>query len=230
MKSWTWKLKWDDVEKRQVKAGVTTRKADDCEKKWDNLYQQFKRVHKFMVLSGKENFFTLTPAQRREKDFDFRMDERVYREMEVMTKADHTVHPANLADTGAEGGVQMGGSAAGKQESVPSEGAGEGQDDEAGLTRDSTFTSGSGGGAGKRKNVRQQTFEAIADVMDKHGQLMATTVDSASKRQCSVLTRQCDILEREVDIQRQHYEKADQANLMMCNALLEIAKTIRERS
>ncbi|GBG73184.1 hypothetical protein CBR_g12902 [Chara braunii] len=217
MKSRTWK--WDDVEKRLVKAGVTTRKADDCGKKWDNLYQQFKRIHKFMGLSGKENFFTLTPAQRREKDFDFQMDERVYWEMEAMTKADHTVHPANLMDTGAVGGVQVGDSAAGRQESVPSEGGGEGQDDEAGSTRDSTFTGGSSGGAGKSKNVKQQTFEAIADVMDKQGQLMATTVDSASKRQCSVLTRQCDILEQEVDVHRQHYEKADQANLMMCNAL-----------
>ncbi|GBG83478.1 hypothetical protein CBR_g37190 [Chara braunii] len=61
--------------------------------------------------------------------------------------------------------------------------------------------------------------------MDKHGKLMATAVDSAFKRQCSVRTRQCDILEREVEVQ-EHYEKLDQANLMMCNALLEIAKAI----
>ncbi|GBG77167.1 hypothetical protein CBR_g23493 [Chara braunii] len=147
--------------------------------------------------------------KRKEKESDFRMGERVYREMEAMTKADHTVHLANLADTGADGSVQMGGSAAGQHELVASEGGGEGQDDEAGLTRNSTFSGGSGGGAGNKKNVRQQTFEAITDMMDKHGQWMATTVDTASKRQCSILTRRSDILEQEVDVQSQHYEKAD---------------------
>ncbi|GBG78511.1 hypothetical protein CBR_g27738 [Chara braunii] len=59
--------------------------------------------------------------------------------------------------------------------------------------------------------------------MKEHGNLMATTVDSASNRQCSILTRQCDILERELEVQKEHYVKADQANFMMCNALLEIA-------
>ncbi|GBG60095.1 hypothetical protein CBR_g426 [Chara braunii] len=209
--------------------GVTSRKAVDCGKKWDNLYQQFKTVHKFMGESGKPNFFTLTPGERKERGFDFRMDERVYSEMAAMTRSDHTIHPTNLADTGATGGVQMPGPRGGRNESGGSEGGGDGQDDDQGSTRDSI----SGGGVGwgtKRKNVRQQTFDTIADVMKEHGSLMATTVDSASKRQCSILTRQCDNLEREVEVQKEHYVKADQANLMMCQALMEIAKAIHERS
>ncbi|GBG61053.1 hypothetical protein CBR_g18646 [Chara braunii] len=35
MKTKTWK--WADIESRLVQMGVTTRKADDCGKKWDNL-------------------------------------------------------------------------------------------------------------------------------------------------------------------------------------------------
>ncbi|GBG80903.1 hypothetical protein CBR_g31459 [Chara braunii] len=65
MKTKTWK--WDDVEKRLVQMEVTSRKAVDCGKKWDNLYQQFKSVHKFMGESGKPNFFTLTSGERRER-------------------------------------------------------------------------------------------------------------------------------------------------------------------
>ncbi|GBG84192.1 hypothetical protein CBR_g38163 [Chara braunii] len=133
-------------------------------------------------------------------------------------------------DDGEMESGKMAGSGGGRNESVASEGCGDGQDDDQGSTRDSTFSGGSAGGGGERKNVRQPTFDAIADIMDKHRKMMATTGDSASKRQCSVLTRQCDILEREVEVQKEHYEKADQANLMMCNSLLEIAKAIRERS
>ncbi|GBG63159.1 hypothetical protein CBR_g36928 [Chara braunii] len=44
MKTKTWK--WADIESRLVQIGVTTKKADDCGKKWDNLYMQFKIVHK----------------------------------------------------------------------------------------------------------------------------------------------------------------------------------------
>ncbi|GBG66000.1 hypothetical protein CBR_g54979 [Chara braunii] len=135
MKTKTWK--WDDVEKRLVHMGVTSRKAVDCGKKWDNLYQQFKIVHKFMGESGKPNFFTLMPGERKERGFDFWMDERVYSEMAAMTRSDHTIHPTNLADTGATGGVQMPGPRGGRNESGGSEGGGDGQDDDQGSTRDS---------------------------------------------------------------------------------------------
>ncbi|GBG79868.1 hypothetical protein CBR_g30134 [Chara braunii] len=224
MKTKTWK--WADIESRLVQMGVTTRKADDCGKKWDNLYMQFKIVHKFMGESGKPDFFSLAPRKRKERGFDFRMDERVYSEMISMSKGDHTKHPTNLADTGAAGGVQLPGRSGGRNESGGSDGCGDGQDDDQGSTRNSSFSGGVVGGCGKRKNVRQQTFDTMADVMKDHRSLMATTVDSASKRQCSILTRQCDILERELEVQKEHYVKTDQANLLMCDALMEIAKAI----
>ncbi|GBG83372.1 hypothetical protein CBR_g37086 [Chara braunii] len=180
MKTKTWK--WADIESRLVQMGVTTRKADDCEKKWDNLYMQFKIVHKFMGESGKPDFFSLAPRERKERGFDFRMDERVYSEMMAMSKGDHTIHPMNLADTGVAGGVQLAGRTGGRNESGGSDGCGDGQDDDQGSTRNSSFSGGAVGGCGKRKNVRQQTFNTIADVMKHHESLMATTVDSASER------------------------------------------------
>ncbi|GBG63026.1 hypothetical protein CBR_g34726 [Chara braunii] len=161
MKTKTWK--WDDVEKRLVQMGLMSRKAEDCRKKWDNLYQQFKTVHKFMGESGKPNFFTLTPGERKERGFDFRMDERVYSKMKAMSRGDHTIHPTNLADTGVAEGVQMPCPRGGRNESGGSEGCGDGQDDDQGSTRDSTFSGVGGGGGGRRKNVRQQTFDTIAD-------------------------------------------------------------------
>ncbi|GBG77405.1 hypothetical protein CBR_g23853 [Chara braunii] len=210
--------------------GVTSRKAEDCGIKLDNLYMQFKIVHKFMGESGKLDFFALSPRERKEQGFDFGMDERVYSEMKAMSRGYHTIDPANLADTGAAGGVQLPSPRGGRKESGGSDECGNGQDDEQGSTSDSTFSGGGAGGCGKRKNVRQQTFDTIVDVMKEHENLMARTVDNASKRQCSILTRQCDILERELEVQKDHYVKADQANFMMCNALLEIAKAIHERS
>ncbi|GBG66449.1 hypothetical protein CBR_g61492 [Chara braunii] len=131
---------------------------------------------------------------------------------------------------GWRGGVQMPAGAGAGGESMASEGGEEAPDEEQGLTKDSTFNSGSADGSGKRKNMRQQTFEAVAEVMDKHGALMASTMDSASKRQCSMMLRQCEILESEVEVQRKHYAAADEANRMMCNALMEIVKAICERS
>ncbi|GBG86649.1 hypothetical protein CBR_g41711 [Chara braunii] len=213
MKTKTWK--WADIESRLVQMGVPTRKADDCGKKWDNLYMQFKIVHKFMGESGKPDFFTLAPRERKEQGFNFRMDERVYSDMMAMSKGDHTIHPTNLADTGAAGGVQLPGRTGGRNDSGGSGGCGDGQDDDQGSTRNSSFSGGAVGGCGKRKNVRKQTFDTIADVMKDHGSLMATTVDSASKKQCSILTRQCNILERELEVQKEHYVKADQANLLI---------------
>ncbi|GBG88358.1 hypothetical protein CBR_g47056 [Chara braunii] len=143
------------------------------------------------------------------------MDERVYSEMMAMSRGDHTIHPTNLADTCAAGGVQLPGRPGGQNDSGRSDGCRDGQDDDQGSTRNSSFSGGGVGGCGKRKNVGQQTFDTIADVMKDHGSLMATTVDSASKRQCSILTRQCNILEEELEVQKEHYVKADQANLLM---------------
>ncbi|GBG64983.1 hypothetical protein CBR_g48732 [Chara braunii] len=162
---------------------------------------------KFQGLSGGKDYFKLTPGERRSEGFNFVLDRSVYEEMGAMTKGDHTIYLKNVADTGAAGGVHMPARPATGAESIARKGGGEAQDDEQGSTKDSTFSNGSGGGSGKRKNMQQQTFEVIPDVMDKHGTLMATTMDSANKGQCSMMLWQCEILETEVDVQRRHYEQ-----------------------
>ncbi|GBG90713.1 hypothetical protein CBR_g51222 [Chara braunii] len=186
MKTAVWK--WEDVRVRLQAMGVT-RDAVDCGRKWDNLMQQFKKVHKFQNLSGGKDYFRLALRERRSEGFSFVMDRSEYDEMVAMTKGDRTIHPANLADTGAAGGVQMPAGAGGDGGTMGADGGGETTDEEQESTKDSSFSAGSGGGYGKRKNMRQQTFEAVADVMEKHGALMASTMDSASKRQCSVMSR-----------------------------------------
>ncbi|GBG91882.1 hypothetical protein CBR_g53940 [Chara braunii] len=115
-------------------------------------------------------------------------------------------------------------------ESIAKGDAGDDNDEDGGSVQESGFSVSSTGGADKRKNIHQQTFDAIAEVMEKPDALMANTVEGASKRQCPTLERECDILEREVDAQKRHYEASDEANMVMCIALLEIAKTIRNKS
>ncbi|GBG83377.1 hypothetical protein CBR_g37091 [Chara braunii] len=212
MKTREWK--WEDVRARLQSMGVT-RDVVDCGKKWDNLMQQFKKVHKFHNLSGGRDYFKLASKARRSEGFIFVMDRSVYDEMEAMTKGDHMIHPKNLANTGAVGGVQMPAGAGAARDTMATEGGGEAADEEPGSTKDSTFSAGSGSGYRKRKNMRQQTFEVVAEVMDKHGALMASTMDSVSKRQCSMMLRQCEILESEVEVQRKHYAAADEANGMI---------------
>ncbi|GBG86769.1 hypothetical protein CBR_g42054 [Chara braunii] len=222
-----------DLQKRLVEVGMK-RTTDDIGKKWDNLFQQYKNVQRYQNASGGKNFFILTPALRTEEGFSFRMDERVYLEIDNMSQGNKTIYLDNLPDTSARGAVQMPGDSQ-RQPSIAGESSvggdvGDGNDEDGGSARKSGFSAGSTGGAGKRKNMRQQTFDAIAEVMEKHAALMADTVEGASKRQCSILERQCDILEREIDAQKRHYEASDEANRMMCTVLLEIAKAIRERS
>ncbi|GBG80252.1 hypothetical protein CBR_g30618 [Chara braunii] len=116
-------LKWLDVAQRLKKVGVD-REAERCRKKWDNLIQQFKKVHHFQ---GHD-------------------------------------------------------------------------DDEDGSTRGSSQITGSPAGFGKRKSTRQQTFEALTECMEKHGALVASTMESNSKRQCSIQIWQCEALEAEVEV------------------------------
>ncbi|GBG72137.1 hypothetical protein CBR_g11070 [Chara braunii] len=212
MKSREWK--WEDVWARLQSMGVT-RDAVDCGKKWDNFMQQFKKIHKFQNLSDGKDYFKLASKDRRSEGFSFVMDRSVYDEMEAMTKGDHTIHAKNLADTGATGGVQMPAGTGAAGDTMATEGGGDTADEEQGSTKDSTFSAGSDDGYGKRKNMRQQTFEAVANVMEKHGALMASTMDSASKRQCSMMSCQCEILESEVEVQMKHYAAADESNRMM---------------
>ncbi|GBG92705.1 hypothetical protein CBR_g56844 [Chara braunii] len=226
MRNREWKLL--DLQKRLAEVGVN-RATDDIGKKWDNVFQQYKKVQRYQNMSGGKNFFTLTSATRADEGFNFRMDERVFNEIDNMSKNNKTIYPDNAADTSARGGVPpaMDGhrqAAVGGESSAGGEG-GDGVNEDVGSAWESGFSAGSTGTPPKRKNMRQQTFDAISEVMDKHGALMVDTVEGASKRQCSILERQCDILDREVEAQKQqcdilerHYTASDEANRMMCTS------------
>ncbi|GBG78570.1 hypothetical protein CBR_g27794 [Chara braunii] len=201
--------------------------ADNCMKKWDNLFQNYKKIQRFQNASGRPNFFRLTNEERKEHNFKFWMDRALYNEIHAGMVGNHTIFPPNVADTGSLDGVQLPRRGAGGGESVCSEAAGEGCPDERSSARESDNNAGSGAGGGKRRNARQQAFESISDVMERHGALMSSTIESSSKRQCSISTRQCDILEQEVAVQNAHYASSDETQRMMCQALFEIAAAIR---
>uniref|UniRef100_A0A388KMP4 Myb/SANT-like DNA-binding domain-containing protein n=1 Tax=Chara braunii TaxID=69332 RepID=A0A388KMP4_CHABU len=152
MKPREWK--WLNVATRLKKVGVD-READRCGKKWDNLMQQFKKVHHFQGLSGKQDFFQLSGKDRMSKGLKH-------------------------------------------------------DDDDDGSTKGSSQTTGGTGGFGKRKSTRQQTFEAMTECMEKHGALMASTMESNSKRHCSIAIRQCEALEAEIEVQKKHYAASDE--------------------
>ncbi|GBG92200.1 hypothetical protein CBR_g54645 [Chara braunii] len=102
MRNMEWKLQ--DLQKRLVEVGVK-RTTDDIGKKWDNLFHQYKKVQRYQNASGGKNFFILTPALRTKEGFDFRMDKRVYLEIDNMSQGNKTIYPSNLADTSARGGM-----------------------------------------------------------------------------------------------------------------------------
>ncbi|GBG81614.1 hypothetical protein CBR_g32606 [Chara braunii] len=155
----------------------------------------------------KRNFWSETVS----RGFNFTMDRAVYDEIEGSTGMNHTIHPKNVADTGASGGVRPPSTSYVDPESVADGEGGAGQeDDEEGSTRGSSQMTGTPDGSGKRKSTRQQTFEALTECMEKHGELMASTMESASKRQCSIQVRQCEALEAEVEVQRKHYAASDE--------------------
>ncbi|GBG69201.1 hypothetical protein CBR_g3900 [Chara braunii] len=228
MKPREWK--WLDVEQRLKKVGVE-REAERCGKKWDNLMQQFKKVHHFQGLSGKQDFFQFTGKERLSKGFSFNMDRAVYDEILGSTAKSHTINPKNVADTGAPGGVRLPSANSSDPESVGDRDAAAGlDDDDDGSTRGSSQPTGCPAGFGKRKSTRQQTFDALSECMEKHGALVASTMESNSKRQCSIQIQQCEALEAEVEVQKKYYAASDEVSKLMCHALLEIAKAIREHA
>ncbi|GBG88979.1 hypothetical protein CBR_g48589 [Chara braunii] len=189
MKPREWK--WLDVATRLKKVGVE-READWCGKKWDNLMQQFKKVHHFQGLSGKQDFFQLSGKDMMSKGFSFNMDRAVYDEILGSTAKKHTINPKNVADTGAQGGVRLPSASSADPESVgDGDGGAEHDDDDDGSTKGSSQTTGGAGGFGKRKSTWQQTFEAMTECMEKHGALMASTMESNNKRHCSIAVWQC---------------------------------------
>ncbi|GBG82308.1 hypothetical protein CBR_g34592 [Chara braunii] len=102
MRNREWKLL--NLQKRLAEVGVN-RATDDIGKKWDNVFQQYKKVQRYQNMSGGKNFFTLTPATRADEGFNFRMDERVFNEIDNMSKNNKTIYPDNVANTSARGGV-----------------------------------------------------------------------------------------------------------------------------
>ncbi|GBG74609.1 hypothetical protein CBR_g19017 [Chara braunii] len=192
--------KWDDIAKRMANVG-RPKDADDCMKKWDNIFQNYKKIQRFQNASGRPYFFGLSNKERKEHNFKLRMERALCNEIHAGMVGNHTIFPPNVADTGSPDGVHLPRRGAGGGESVGSEAGGEGFPEERSSARDSDINAGSGAGGGKRKNARQQALESIADVMDRHGELMSSTIESCSKRQCSIFTRRCDILEQEVAVQ-----------------------------
>ncbi|GBG89595.1 hypothetical protein CBR_g49385 [Chara braunii] len=193
--------KLQDLQKRLVEVCVK-RTTDDIWKKCNNLFQSYKK--------------------------------QVYLGIDKISQGNKTIYPDNLTDTSACGEVEMSGDMhrppSVEGESVAEGDTGDDNDGDGGSARGSRFGAGSTGGAGKRKIMRQQTINNIVEVMEKHGALMADNVEGASKQQCSILELQCDRLEREVDAKKRHYEASNEESKMMCTALMEIAKDIRDRS
>ncbi|GBG71204.1 hypothetical protein CBR_g8507 [Chara braunii] len=112
MKPREWK--WQDVHERLKKVGIA-RNPENCGKKWDNLMQQFKKVHRFMHESGKPDYFQLKGKERRSHIFNFVMERAVYEEIKGPTAKNHTIHPRNVIDTGAPSGVEMSSGSGGKR-------------------------------------------------------------------------------------------------------------------
>ncbi|GBG85648.1 hypothetical protein CBR_g40377 [Chara braunii] len=59
MRNREWKLL--DLQKRLAEVGVN-RATDHIGKKWDNVFQQYKKVQRYQNMFGGKNFFTLTPC------------------------------------------------------------------------------------------------------------------------------------------------------------------------
>ncbi|GBG63591.1 hypothetical protein CBR_g38657 [Chara braunii] len=175
------------------------------------------------------------------KGFSFNMDRAVYEEIKGAKERSYTISPSNVTDIGGAGGVQLPSAQSATPESVgDGDAAGDGNDEDDSSARGGSQTTGSPAGFRKRKNVQQQTFEALSECMEKHGALMASTMGSesrrqckamenTSKRQCSIQIRQCEAIEAEVEVQKQHCAASNEVSKLMCHALLEIAKAIRER-
>ncbi|GBG70865.1 hypothetical protein CBR_g8165 [Chara braunii] len=125
MKPREWK--WLDVATRLKKVGVD-READRM--------QQFKKVHHFQGLSGKQDFFQLSGKDMMSKGFSFNMDRAVYDKILGSTVKNHTINPKNVADTGAQGGVCLPSASSADPESVgDGDGGAEHDDDDDGSTK-----------------------------------------------------------------------------------------------
>ncbi|GBG68454.1 hypothetical protein CBR_g2998 [Chara braunii] len=164
--------------------------------KWLDVEQ---RLRKFI---GKE---------RLSKGFSFNMDRAVYDEILGSTAKSHTINPKNVANTLAPGGVRPPSANSSDPESVGDRDAAAGlDDDDEGSTRGSSQMTVGPAGFIKRKSTRQRTFDALSECMEKHEALVVSTMESNSKRQCSIQIRQCEALEAEEEVQKKHYAPSDE--------------------
>ncbi|GBG63495.1 hypothetical protein CBR_g38563 [Chara braunii] len=215
MKTKQWK--WTDIGKRMEVLGVN-REWDVCMKRWENIFSWYKKVQWREKESGLQSFFTLTPKERADKGYKFQMDRRLYEAIHAGQHGNQTIHPPNVVDTRAS--EKLGANNGGMGETSASDNG----DGEAG--KGCASRSSSGMKFTKRKNARQQAFEAVTDVMSTHSIVVADSVDRASKRQCDVLQRQCDIMEREVKVEETQCGVMDAGQRMLCDALLKIAEAL----
>ncbi|GBG65933.1 hypothetical protein CBR_g54227 [Chara braunii] len=88
--------KWVDIAKRMANGG-SPKDADDCMKKSDNLFQNYKKIQRIQNASGRLDFFKLSNDERKEHNFKFRM-ERVLQESVIK----------NLKKEFEEGGLVLG--------------------------------------------------------------------------------------------------------------------------
>ncbi|GBG59021.1 hypothetical protein CBR_g24369 [Chara braunii] len=156
--------KWEDIAKRMANVGCP-READDCMKKWDNLFQNYKKIQRFQNASGEADFFRLSNEERRDHNFKFRMERALYNEIHGGMLGNHTIFHPNIADTGNPDDVQLPRRGAGGGESVGSEAVGDGWPEERSSPREFDSNVGSGARSMKRKNTRQQALESISTAM-----------------------------------------------------------------
>ncbi|GBG62005.1 hypothetical protein CBR_g28481 [Chara braunii] len=181
---WVQRLRVRKVMTKKEPAVVDADDYDDTAEDDERQDKETGGVHLFQGESGKHDFFQLTGKERSAQGFNFTMDRAVYEEIKGSTVKSRTIHPKNVADTGGSRGVQLPSGFSGDLQSVGDGDAGaDGNDEDESSTKGSSPATGNTGGCGKRKNVRKQTFESLTECMEKHGTLMATMMESASKRQ-----------------------------------------------
>ncbi|GBG82358.1 hypothetical protein CBR_g34642 [Chara braunii] len=98
--------KWVDIAKRMANGG-SPKDADDCMKKWDNLFQDYKKIQRFQNMSGRPDFFKLSNDERKEHNFKFRMERVLYNEIHSGMLGNHTIFPSNIANAVSPDGVQL---------------------------------------------------------------------------------------------------------------------------
>ncbi|GBG83869.1 hypothetical protein CBR_g37666 [Chara braunii] len=98
--------KWKDIAKRLAVLG-TVKDVDDCFRKWENLFQNYKKIFRFQGKSGGMDFFRLTNEEKKEENFKFRMDKALYTEIHASMVGNYTIFPPNVADIGSPEGVQL---------------------------------------------------------------------------------------------------------------------------